>query len=215
MKNYIFSTLLFTLSSIIFTANSQNQKFINSTISIKGDPVGIFANTIAGLINSSIYDDDCNDYDNYYENCNKVNGKRMYFGGEFKINFNLNNRFTLSSGYRLLSIPFDVYGEEIITRGFYLEPHLNLSNDFEDTPFVFAQFGKTLFNQESIVAHWQYTFGLGYKVEKLSLDVGYNFFNKPLEQQEEFIIDNEHDFNTQQSFLNKGYAMVRLSADLF
>ena len=209
--NLIFSFL--AILFIQFQSFSQSEKLINSSISIKGDPTGIFVNTLAGVINSAFYDDeDCYDY--YEDDCDRVNGKRMLFGGEFKLNFNLHQNFTFSGGYRILSIPYDQYGIEIVSSGFYIEPHINLSNDKDQTPFVFGQFGKTSFSQEEIINHWQYTFGFGYKYEGTSLDLGYNLFNKPLEQDQEFYISDAL-FQTENSFLIKGFAMVRFTADLF
>lgn len=207
----IFSLLVFLSSQS--NTYSQSKKVINSSISIKGDPAGIFANTLAGIINLAFYDDeDCYDY--YEDDCNRVNGIGMVIGGEFKLNFNLHQHLTLSGGYRVSSIPFDRYGKEIITRGFYVEPHINLSNDDDQTPFVFGQFGKTSFSQENIINHWQYTFGFGYKYEGTSIDLGYNLYNKPIEQEQEFYI-NDNLFQAENSFLSKGYAMVRFTADLF
>ncbi len=214
MKSITLIFSLLTFFSIQFNIYSQSEKLINSSISIKGDPAGIFANTVVGIINSILYDDeDCYDY--YYEDdCNRVNGIRMVIGGEFKLNFNLHQHLTLSGGYRVSSIPYDKYGKEIISRGFYVEPHINLSNDNDQTPFIFGQFGKTSFSQERIINHWQYTFGFGYKYEGTSIDLGYNLYNKPLEQEQEFYI-NDNLFQAENSFLSKGYAMVRFTADLF
>lgn len=215
MKKLTLLFSLFAFFSIKFNTYSQTEKIINSSISVKGDPAGILVNTVAGILNSIFYnEEDCYTNGYYEDDCDRVNGKRILFGGEFKINFNLHQNITFSGGYRMLSIPFDHYGKEIISRGFYVEPHINLSNDKEQTPFLFGQFGKTTFSQEEIVNHWQYTFGFGYKYEGTSIDLGYNLFNKPLEQEQEFYI-NEEQFQTENSFLNKGYAMVRLTADLF
>ena len=209
----IFSLL--AIFSIQFNTYSQSEKLINSSISVKGDPAGIFANTLAGILNSIFYDEeDCYTNGYYDEDCDRVNGKRMLFGGEFKLNFNLHPNVTVSGGYRVLSIPYDQYGKEIISRGFYIEPHINLSNDKEQTPFLFGQFGKASFSQEEIINHWQYTFGFGYKYEGTSIDLGYHLFNKPLEQEQEFYL-NDNLFQTENSFLTKGYAMVRFTADLF
>lgn len=207
--------MLIIVLSYTFTCNSQN-KFINSSVSLDADLGGLIVNSIVAFINNNFDNNDCYEYGYYSESsCSRVNGVRMHFGGEFKLNFNLHQQFSLSGGYRILSLPFDRYGKEIISKGFYLEPHLNLSNDYDDTAFVFAQFGKTSFNNENIIPHWQYTLGLGYKVETISLDVGYNFFNKPLEQPTEFNLAQDQLFRTEDSFLNKGFAMVRLSADIF
>ena len=177
------ATLIFSLLAMFliqFCSYSQSEKLINSSVSVKGDPGSIFVNTISGMLNSIFYDDkDC--YNNYYyddENCDRIKGKRMTFGGEFKLNFNVHRHFSLSGGYRVLSIPFDHYGKEIISHGFYIEPQINLSTNTQQTPFVFGQFGKTSFSQKEIINHWQYTFGLGYKHEGTSLDIGYNLWNK-------------------------------------
>lgn len=214
MKSNVVLSLL--LAFLFPTTQYSQNKFFNSTVSLDGDLGGLIVNSLAAIINSNIDDNDCYEYGYYDESsCNRVNGIRMHFGGEFKLNFNLHQQFSLSGGYRILSMPFDRYGDEIISQGFYVEPQINLSDDFEDTAFVFAQFGKTSFNNENIVPHWQYTLGLGYKVEAISFDLGYNFFNKPLEQQTEFNLVEDRLFRTEDSFLNKGFAMVRVSANIF
>lgn len=214
MKKFTLIALLF-----IFHLNqqtfSQSDKLVNSSISIMGDSEGVFINTIAAVINSVFFDEeDCYNYYNFEQDCNKVNGKRMFVGGEFKLNFNLHQHFSLYGGYRMLSIPFDLYGKEIISRGFFVEPHINFSDDIEQTTYIFGQFGKTAFNQKEIINHRQYTFGLGYKYEGTSIDFGYNLFNKPLEQEQEFFL-NDNLVQTETSFLTNGYAMIRFTAELF
>jgi len=215
MKKITLIFIILVFFSIPFNAYSQSDKLVNSSISIKGDPGGLFVNTVAAVINSILYDEeDCYDYYEYEQDCNKVNGKRMLFGGEFKLNFEIHKHFSFYGGYRILSIPSDLYGKEIVSHGFFVEPHFNFSNDKDQTPYLFGQFGKTSFNQKEIIKHWQYTFGLGYKYEGSSIDFGYNLFNKPLEQEQEFNL-NENLVQTENSFLNKGYAMIRFTADLF
>lgn len=216
MKIITLIIILFCISATPFKAHSQSNKLINSSVSVQADPGGLFVNTIAFALNSIFYNDDNNYNDYYYEEDEneRIRGKKLMFGGEFKLNFNLHQQFTLSGGYRVLSIPNDYYGEHIISSGFYVEPHINLSNQLDQTPFVFGQFGKTSFSQKEIINHWQYTFGLGYKYEGTSLDIGYNLFNKPLEQEPEFYV-SDNLIQTENSFLNKGFAMVRFTADLF
>ncbi|WP_299115512.1 hypothetical protein [uncultured Winogradskyella sp.] len=208
-----FSALLLVILTSYLHAQQQKpnntfEDIVDLSISLKAEALGSVANLIIAVLNSC--DDENNDCE---DNEDEVAYIKMIFGGETKVGFNI-NPLLLSGGYDLLSIPKDVYGKEIIGSTFFVESQIDLSSDGEQSPYFFGQIGRTSFSLKQLIPHWRYTMGIGYKGEHVGLDVGYNFFNNPEEQQQEFLINDTELFKVEDSFLKSGFVTLRLTFEI-
>ena len=192
------------------TTNSSLKNKIELSIGIKAEATSALVNFLLSLLNS------CNDVDNdcHEEDENDVDYISQIFGGESKIGVHIEH-LLVSGGYDILNFPKAIYGEEIFASTVFLESQLNLSPDHHKTSYLFGQIGKTSFSIKEIIPHWRYTMGIGYKKAHFGLDLGYNFYNRPKEQLQEFLISDDEVFVVEESFLHSGLVTLRLTFLLF
>ena len=191
-------------------SNKALKDIVDVSIGAKSEGLSLLGNIVIAILNSCDEEkrDDCPEDDE-----DDIPYIKMIFGGEAKMGFNL-EPFLLSGGYDLLSIPKDYYGEQITTSTFFIESQINLILDDVQSPYIFGQIGRSSFSLEDLMNHWRYTLGVGYKGGIFGMDVGYSFFNKPEEQQLEFMLNEENVFRVEESFLQSGFVALRLTFKL-